>query len=119
MAPKKDKKNKENLPPPPGTGQIDFAAPTGVPAAATVKKRAKWTSATDSILIDTLKAEKATGNQTDNASWHADAWTAAEKALDGTELVSGGAKKTAKMCQTRWGGVSAFIQRVVVVFLTP
>ncbi|KAJ7754222.1 hypothetical protein DFH07DRAFT_1029627, partial [Mycena maculata] len=69
------------------------------------KVRAIWNTTTREILIDTLGAQKAEGNQTDNASWKSDAWTACAEALTGTEKGpngSGGPPKTAKMCGTRW-----------------
>lgn len=68
--------------------------------------RATWNSSCDSILLDALFAERSRGRQTDNAGWHASAWTTAEGLLAGTELISGGVKKTAQSCQNRWTAVS-------------
>ena len=43
---------------------------------------------------------------TSNGNFHKNAWTNAEKALAGTELTTGGKKKSAASCQTRYGNVS-------------
>ncbi|KAJ6467017.1 hypothetical protein C8R45DRAFT_1106431 [Mycena sanguinolenta] len=67
--------------------------------------RAIWNTLTVQVLIATLLVEKAKGNQTDNAAWKADTWTACATALAGMESGengSGGPVKTAKMCSTRW-----------------
>ncbi|KAF9473333.1 hypothetical protein BDN70DRAFT_775527, partial [Pholiota conissans] len=64
--------------------------------------RVKWNSSCDGMLLECLKKEKANGRMTSNSSWHADAWTAAEKALSGTELHSGGVAKSANSCSYRW-----------------
>ncbi|KAF8871548.1 Myb/SANT-like DNA-binding domain-containing protein [Infundibulicybe gibba] len=64
--------------------------------------RAVWTSTCDAILLECLQKQKENGRMTDNSSWHRQAWTEAEKALSGTELKTGGAKKVAKSCQDRW-----------------
>ncbi|KAJ7145419.1 hypothetical protein C8R43DRAFT_953475 [Mycena crocata] len=93
--------DKENIAPA-GTTVLTPATAAAKPAKA---PRAVWNTATVAILIDTLLAQKAEGNQTDNAAWKADAWTACAEALAGTESGpngSGGPPKTAKMCSTRW-----------------
>ena len=54
------------------------------------------------LLVAELKAQKAAGNQTDNANWKSDAWTAVSQKLAGSETVSGGGRKSAKACTTRW-----------------
>ncbi|KAJ6479680.1 hypothetical protein C8R45DRAFT_1155799 [Mycena sanguinolenta] len=56
----------------------------------------------DAILLGQLAAEKAAGNQTDNAGWHSSAWTASSTALKGSEQKSGGCEKTAEACQSHW-----------------
>ncbi|EKM76254.1 hypothetical protein AGABI1DRAFT_131571 [Agaricus bisporus var. burnettii JB137-S8] len=61
-------------------------------------QNAKWSSSCDATLIDTLKIEQAKGNQADN-SWKACVWTACEKALEGSEVISKGALKRARGCQ--------------------
>ncbi|KAJ7824795.1 hypothetical protein B0H14DRAFT_3469005 [Mycena olivaceomarginata] len=66
------------------------------------KKRARWNKLCDSILIAQLIAQKAAGNQTDNAGWHSSAWTACAADLEGSEQQSGGVVKTSDACQTRW-----------------
>ncbi|KAJ7694691.1 hypothetical protein B0H16DRAFT_1751044 [Mycena metata] len=94
-------RNKENQAPP-GTSVM---AVNGKPVKQS-KPRAVWNALTVQVLIATLIARKAEGNQTDNASWKPDASTACETALAGTETGpngSGGPPKTAKMCATRWG----------------
>ncbi|KAJ6523041.1 hypothetical protein B0H19DRAFT_869807, partial [Mycena capillaripes] len=76
------------------------------------KKRCRWNAECDVIFIGQLAAEKSAGNQTDNAGWHGSAWTASAKALEGTEKKSGGGRKTADACQTRWGSLKAQYQLV-------
>ncbi|KAF7334826.1 Myb-like domain-containing protein [Mycena sanguinolenta] len=68
-----------------------------------VGKRCRWNTDSDAILIGQLAAEKAAGNQTDNAGWHSTAWTASSNALKGSEGKSGGCEKSPEACQTRWG----------------
>jgi hypothetical protein len=89
----RSKKQKENVNP---------STDTNKPKA----KRCRWNPACDMILITQLLAEKAAGNQTDNAGWHQPAFTACAVALRGSEKDSGGATKAADTCQTRWGTVS-------------
>ncbi|KAJ7196180.1 hypothetical protein B0H12DRAFT_1272134, partial [Mycena haematopus] len=76
------------------------------------KKRARWNKLCDSVLIAQLIAQKAAGNQTDNAGWHSSAWTACATDLEGTEQQSGGAIKTADACQTRWTTLKSQYQQV-------
>jgi hypothetical protein len=100
MARNKEKEN-DALP---GTSVL---AINGKPA----KPRAIWNKLTVQVLITTLLAQKAEGNQTDNSSWKPEAFNACVKALVGTETGlgrSGGPPKTAKMCMTRWTAVSLF-----------
>ncbi|KAJ6456818.1 hypothetical protein C8R47DRAFT_1227703 [Mycena vitilis] len=87
MAKKKNKENEE---------------PAGTTTATTGKKRCRWNGETDQIVVMTLLAEKAAGNQTDNAGFHSAAFTACSTALEGTETKSGGAVKSADACLTRW-----------------
>ena len=63
------------------------------------------------ILLDTLVNEKADGCMTSNSSFHDNAWKAAKKFLAGTELHSGGAKKTADSCKTHDATVSLISNR--------
>ncbi|KAF7366241.1 Myb-DNA-bind-3 domain-containing protein [Mycena venus] len=97
MARNRDKENDA----PPGTSVL---AINGKPVKAS-KPRAVWNKLTVQVLIATLLAQKAEGNQTDNSSWKPEAFNACAKALAGTETGvngSGGPPKTAKMCMTRW-----------------
>ncbi|KAJ6481423.1 hypothetical protein C8R47DRAFT_1073792 [Mycena vitilis] len=87
MAKKKNKENEE---------------PAGTTTATTGKKRCRWNGETDQIVVMTLLAGKAAGNQTDNAGFHSAAFTACSTALEGTETKSGGAVKSADACLTRW-----------------
>ncbi|KAJ7751617.1 hypothetical protein B0H16DRAFT_1419396 [Mycena metata] len=80
--------------------------------AASEKKRCRWDAPSDAALVGQLLAEKAAGNQTDNAGWHSAAWTSCARAVKGTEKKSGGAPKTAEACQTRWGSLKAQFQLV-------
>ncbi|KAJ7760868.1 hypothetical protein DFH07DRAFT_957399 [Mycena maculata] len=75
-------------------------------------KRSRWNTDCDAILIAQFIAEKAAGNQTDNAGWHQAAFTACAKALAGSEKKSGGAVKTADACMTRWGTLKAQYQLI-------
>ena len=67
--------------------------------------RAKWNTACDAILVETLCGEWDKGFQTSNGNWHTCAWTEVEMKLAGTELRSGGAVKNAKSCQDQWTAV--------------
>ncbi|KAJ7710202.1 hypothetical protein B0H14DRAFT_3641068 [Mycena olivaceomarginata] len=78
----------------------------------TEKTRARWNTSCDSILIAQLIAQKAAGNQTDNAGWHKSAWTACAKDLQGSEKASGGVEKSSEACQTRWGTLKSQYQLV-------
>lgn len=84
------------------------------------RPRSIWNSCCDSILLDALFAERSQGRQTDNAGWHASAWTAAETLLAGTEVRFGGVKKNSTSCQNRWTTVSNFILfvKLVLIFWT-
>jgi hypothetical protein len=66
-------------------------------------KQMKWSAENSAELIRVL-TEQAAGNQADNA-WKGCVWTAAELALRGSELVSGGAKKDTKKCNGHWDKV--------------
>ncbi|KAJ6490529.1 hypothetical protein DFH09DRAFT_1105072 [Mycena vulgaris] len=68
------KKNKENEIP--GTGVLNPEKKA---------KRCRWNAECDALLIGQLLAEKADGNQTDNAGWHQAAWTACARVLEGSE----------------------------------
>ncbi|KAJ6574161.1 hypothetical protein B0H19DRAFT_1253903 [Mycena capillaripes] len=58
---------------PPGTAVFTVG---GKPAKSS-SPRAVWNTATVQNLLDTLKQQKADGNQTDNASWKVEAFNAA------------------------------------------
>lgn len=47
--------------------------------------------------------------QTSNGKWHTDTWGAAESALAGTELQSGGILKMGASCQNQWAAVSPIL----------
>ncbi|KAJ7449289.1 hypothetical protein FB451DRAFT_1147286 [Mycena latifolia] len=67
----------------------DIPGTTGTTKA----KRCRWNGECDSTVVGQLHAEKAAGNQTDNAGWHQAAWTACSRKLEGSEIKSGGAPK--------------------------
>jgi hypothetical protein len=103
--------NQENIPPAtslklkiPGksaqarTKQRKPKAPTKPP------KQTKWSPENSAELIRVLTEQQAAGNQADN-SWKGCVWTAAELALRGSELISGGAPKDAKKCNGHWDKV--------------
>ncbi|KAJ7085378.1 hypothetical protein B0H15DRAFT_950986 [Mycena belliarum] len=75
-------------------------------------KRCRWSTTSDGILITQLLAEKAAGNQTDNAGWHQAAWTACARKLAGSENESGGAAKSSEACLTRWSTLKTQYQLV-------
>ncbi|KAJ6626023.1 hypothetical protein B0H10DRAFT_1662544, partial [Mycena sp. CBHHK59/15] len=66
-----------------------------------------WNAKCDATLVGQLAVEKAAGNQTDNAGWHASAWTVAVAVLAGSEKKSGGSAKMADVCLSRWGMLKA------------
>ena len=91
---------KENIALPAHGGSVVVIDPEGEKLATQAKPRARWNTACDSILLDTLAGVKAQGQQADNAGWHTDAYTLCAEKLKGTEAKSGGPPKTAKMCST-------------------
>ena len=70
-------------------------------AAFKPPKQTKWSPENSAELIRVLTEQQAAGNQADNA-WKGCVWTAAEIALCGSELISGGAPKDAKKCNGHW-----------------
>ncbi|KAK7024580.1 hypothetical protein VNI00_016185 [Paramarasmius palmivorus] len=56
--------------------------------------KSKWNFESDKSLIETLKTQKAQSVQADNARFTFSAWKAAEIALRGLELCSGGRSKS-------------------------
>ena len=69
-------------------------------------QRTSWNSVCDAILLESLGREQADDRMTSNASFHDDAWKAAEKALAGTDVHSGGVKKSVDGCKYRYTLVS-------------
>jgi hypothetical protein len=76
--------------------------PEGAKLATQAKPRARWNTACDSILLDTLAGFEAQGRQANNAGWHADAYTLCAEKLEGTEKKSRG---LAKMCLRMLGAM--------------
>ena len=72
--------------------------------------KSKWTTADEATLVEVLLREKNRGNWGDNNP-KPSAWTAAESALTGSEMVSGGGPKTVSTIKSRW-------QRVFLTFLS-
>jgi hypothetical protein len=68
-------------------------------------KKAVWLMADDAEMIRVLTEQQAAGNQLDNG-WKSLVWTLVAKALQGSEMRSGGAAKTAASCSGHWGKVS-------------
>ncbi|KAF5366035.1 hypothetical protein D9758_006630 [Tetrapyrgos nigripes] len=66
------------------------------------RPRAKYSPDNDKKLMAMFLEQKIEGNATDNGGWKGKALTAAEKALEGSELESGGAPKTATGIQEHW-----------------
>ncbi|GLB43985.1 putative myb/SANT-like DNA-binding domain containing protein [Lyophyllum shimeji] len=74
-------------------------------------KKAKWSSADDATLVATLHEEQAKGHQSDTG-WKAVTWAACQKALEGSELISGGAPKKAKGCHDHWNLLASQCKQV-------
>jgi len=96
--------NKENTPPNAPSTTATLPAP---PA-----KKAIWTARDDATLVQCLIEQQALGNQADN-SWKKVTWTACAEALAGSELISGGAKKTAVGCKDHFNNVSIFVLCII------
>jgi predicted ABC-type transport system involved in lysophospholipase L1 biosynthesis ATPase subunit len=84
------RRNKENEPP-------IIILDSGSNNSKAKGKRAQWNKMTLGVLVDTLAQQKAAGNQTDNAAWKADAWTACEAALAGEVCIAVFSSKPARM----------------------
>ena len=84
-----------------------MASTVTAPIVPTKGQRAVWNADTDMILLETLFKQRDQGMQTSNGNWHNAAWSSAEKALSGTEVVYGGLKKTGSSCQNHWNSVCA------------
>jgi hypothetical protein len=96
--------NKENIPLKPKK----IPVPKKEKRSTAPPKKAKWSAADDATLIEALKQQARLGNQADN-SWKQVVWTAAETALRGSELASGGAPKKSKGCNDHWTLVSSVL----------
>lgn len=69
----------------------------------------KWSDADEATLVYTLASEKAKSNWGDNGPKKV-AWGECEKALKGSEKVSGGSPKTQQSIKNRWQRVrTAFV----------
>ena len=88
---KKSNTNKENEPP----STVDLS---------NTNARCVWTDADDGILIDVLKCEKATGNQSQNG-WKKEVWNKVAAALQARGIVKN-PPKTATKCQDHFTNVS-------------
>jgi hypothetical protein len=64
---------------------------------APTPKKAMWLTANDVEMIRVLTEQQAAGNQSDNG-WKSLVWTLVTKALQGSEVQSGGAAKTSASC---------------------
>ena len=62
---------------------------------------AKWSSANDATLVETFRAEKLNANWGDNGPKPV-VYTAAERALKGSESISGGGPKDIQAIKNRW-----------------
>ena len=78
------------------------------------RPRTKWRPEDDQTLITQLLDCKANGLQADSG-WKGTAWSRCEEALVNSELVSGGAFKSADTCQTRWQKVSPLFTHWLVI----
>jgi hypothetical protein len=73
----------------------------GILSMVNDNRQTKWSRDDEAILVQTLRLQKASGN------WRVttpkkSAWAACEKALAGSEVVSGGASKTLVAIKNRW-----------------
>ena len=87
---------KENVAPEKVSSATQKLAPT--------LKKAVWLTADDAAMIRVLTEQQAAGNQSDNG-WKSLVWTMVATALQGSEVRSGGAAKTAASCSNHWGKV--------------
>ncbi|KAG6907216.1 hypothetical protein DXG01_009872 [Tephrocybe rancida] len=69
------------------------------------RSRAVWDLDCECRLVDQLLKQHDEGMQTSNGNFHADAWTAIEKELAGTESVTGGTPKNVMCCSNKWGAL--------------
>ena len=76
--------------------------------------RCRWSAQDDRILVETLLAQKAAGNQA-QSGWKATAWTAVADALK-KAAVGGEVEKTASKCSDHYANVRA---RYVMIKLFP
>lgn len=81
------------------------AAPSKKNQGKAKKDHAVWSINNDQILMGILLDARGEGRQTSNGSWHSDVWKTAEKRQAGTEMHSGGTKKTAASCMNHWQNV--------------
>jgi hypothetical protein len=66
-------------------------------------KRCRWSTQDDRILVETLLAQKAAGNQA-QSGWKPTVWSAVAASLSKV-AVSGQAKKTTTKCSDHWSNV--------------
>lgn len=69
------------------------------------EKNSKWTSRDDIDLLDALIKQREMGRARD-MKWTNEAWNEIAVALEGSEVVSGGGKKTVQQCKARWQRVN-------------
>ncbi|KAE9389104.1 hypothetical protein BT96DRAFT_947119 [Gymnopus androsaceus JB14] len=65
-------------------------------------KRVIFSAEDDNVMVETLLEQKEEGFATDNGGWKDAAFTAVVKALEGSELVSGGLSKSNKSVRDHW-----------------
>ncbi|KAI5119961.1 hypothetical protein M0805_004341 [Coniferiporia weirii] len=70
-------------------------------ASSANDKASRWTPRDDMTLADALVEQKNLGGTRD-AAFTSDAWAAVAACMEGSELVSGGARKTVTQCKARW-----------------
>jgi hypothetical protein len=75
----------------------------------TTGSSATWTSADEVILVQTLKEAKAEGDWGDNNP-KKNVWTTCERALVGSEKISGGAPKNQGAIKNRWQHACYFLR---------
>ncbi|THU78952.1 hypothetical protein K435DRAFT_876059 [Dendrothele bispora CBS 962.96] len=73
----------------------------------TTRPRAIYTEEDDTKLMQVFLEHKGEGNGTDNGGWKGKALKAAEKALEGSELESGGAPKSVSSIRDHWDHLKA------------
>ena len=80
---------------------LDSAVSLATTKPAPALKKAVWLTSDDVEIIRVLTEQQAAGNQSDNG-WKSLVWTLVAKALQESEMQSGGTAKTTTSCSGHW-----------------